>query len=254
MRDILDSVAAGDLSPTEAEAALSGYATSGAGRFDAAREDRAGVPEAVLADGKTPGEVADLAATALETTDRAIVTRLDTSTATAVRKRLDDVAPDATVRWDDRSNWLVATTPAFERPSLDASVGIVTAGTSDAVPAGEAALIVEEMGATVTRIDDVGVASLARTIDAVDGFRDQDVLIVAAGREGALPTVVAGLVDVPVIGLPVSTGYGHDGEGEAALSGLIQSCTALSVVNIDAGFTAGTQAGLIARQLDNARE
>ncbi|EMA14750.1 hypothetical protein BDK61_0557 [Haloarcula quadrata] len=254
MRDILDSVAAGDLSPTEAEAALSGYATSGAGRFDAAREDRAGVPEAVLADGKTPGEVADLAATAIETTDRAIVTRLDTSTATAVRERLDEAAPDATVRWDDRSNWLVATTPAFERPSLDASVGIVTAGTSDAVPAGEAALIAEEMGATVTRIDDVGVASLARTIDAVDGFRDQDVLIVAAGREGALPTVVAGLVDVPVIGLPVSTGYGHGGEGEAALSGLLQSCTALSVVNIDAGFTAGTQAGLIARQLDNARE
>ncbi|MDQ2073733.1 nickel pincer cofactor biosynthesis protein LarB [Haloarcula sp. H-GB4] len=254
MRDILDSVAAGDLSPTEAEAALSGYATSGAGRFDAAREDRAGVPEAVLADGKTPTEVADLAATAIETTDRAIVTRLDTSTATAVRERLDKTAPDATVRWDDRSNWLVATTPAFERPSLDASVGIVTAGTSDAVPAGEAALIVEEMGATVTRIDDVGVASLARTIDAVDGLREQDVLIVAAGREGALPTVVAGLVDVPVIGLPVSTGYGHGGEGEAALSGLLQSCTALSVVNIDAGFTAGTQAGLIARQLDNARE
>ncbi|WP_434531303.1 nickel pincer cofactor biosynthesis protein LarB [Haloarcula sp. NS06] len=254
MRDILDSVAAGDLSPTEAEAALSGYATSGAGRFDAAREDRAGVPEAVLADGKTPTEVADLAATAIETTDRAIVTRLDTSTATAVRERLDKTAPDATVRWDDRSNWLVATTPAFERPSLDASVGIVTAGTSDAVPAGEAALIVEEMGVTVTRIDDVGVASLARTIDAVDGLREQDVLIVAAGREGALPTVVAGLVDVPVIGLPVSTGYGHSGEGEAALSGLLQSCTALSVVNIDAGFTAGTQAGLIARQLDNARE
>jgi len=197
--------------------------------------------------------VADLAATAIETTDRAIVTRLDTATATTVRERLDETAPDATVRWDDRSNWLVATTPAFERPSLDASVGIVTAGTSDAVPAGEAALIAEEMGATVTRIDDVGVASLARTIDAVDGFRDQDVLIVAAGREGALPTVIAGLVDVPVIGLPVSTGYGHGGEGEAALSGLLQSCTALSVVNIDAGFTAGTQAGLIARQLDDAR-
>ncbi|MCJ0620266.1 nickel pincer cofactor biosynthesis protein LarB, partial [Haloarcula hispanica] len=208
---------------------------------------------AVLADGKTPAEVAELAVTAIETTGRAIVTRLDTATATTVRERLDETAPDASVRWDDRSNWLVATTPAFERPSLDASVGIVTAGTSDAVPAGEAALIAEEMGATVTRIDDVGVASLARTIDAVDRFRDHDVLIVAAGREGALPTVIAGLVDVPVIGLPVSTGYGHGGEGEAALSGLLQSCTALSVVNIDAGFTAGTQAGLIARQLDDAR-
>ncbi|MFB6222580.1 MAG: nickel pincer cofactor biosynthesis protein LarB [Haloarcula sp.] len=253
MHEILDSVAAGDLSPAEAEAALAGYATNGAGRFDAAREDRAGVPEAVLAEGKTPEEVADLAATAIQTTERAIVTRIDTATATAVRERLAAHVPNATVRWDERANWLVATTPEFERPTLNASVGIVTAGTSDAIPAGEAALVVREMGASVTRIDDVGVASIARTIDAVDSLRDQDVLIIAAGREGALPTVVAGLVDVPVIGLPVSTGYGHGGEGSAALSGMLQSCTALSVVNIDAGFTAGTQAGLIARQLDNAR-
>ncbi|WP_424002076.1 nickel pincer cofactor biosynthesis protein LarB [Haloarcula salina] len=253
MRDILDAVAAGDLSPAEAEASLSGYATSGAGRFDAAREERAGVPEAILADGKTPAEVADLAATAIETTDRALVTRIGDETAAAVSERLATAVPEATVRWNDRSHWLVATTPDFERPDLDAAVGIVTAGTSDAVPAGEAALVVREMGATVTRIDDVGVASLARTIDAVERLRDQDVLIIAAGREGALPTVVAGLVDVPIIGLPVSTGYGHGGEGQAALSGMLQSCTALSVVNIDAGFTAGTQAGLIARQLDDAR-
>jgi NCAIR mutase (PurE)-related protein len=79
------------------------------------------------------------------------------------------------------------------------------------------------------------------------------VLIVAAGREGALPTVIAGLVDVPLIGLPVSTGYGHGGEGEAALSGMLQSCTALSVVNVDAGFTAGVQAGLICRRLHSVR-
>jgi NCAIR mutase (PurE)-related protein len=82
-------------------------------------------------------------------------------------------------------------------------------------------------------------------------LRELDVLVVAAGREGALPTVVAGLVDVPVIGLPVSTGYGHGGDGEAALAGMLQSCTALSVVNIDAGFTAGAQAGLVARAVDS---
>jgi hypothetical protein len=77
--------------------------------------------------------------------------------------------------------------------------------------------------------------------------------VVAAGREAALPTVVAGLVDVPVVGLPVSTGYGHGGDGEAALSGMLQSCTPLTVVNVDAGFTAGSQAGLVARALDRAR-
>lgn len=253
MRDLLDAVAAGEVSPAEAEAELAGYATSGAGRFDAARQSRSGVPEAVLGDGKTPGEIADLAATAVETTGRGIVTRIDPPAATAVRQELAAQEPEATVRWSERSNWLVATAPDFERPELDAAVGVVTAGTSDAVPAGEAAMMATEMGAKVTRIADVGVASIARTIDAVDRLRDQDVLVVAAGREGALPTVVAGLVDTPVIGLPVSTGYGHGGEGEAALSGMIQSCTTLSVVNVDAGFTAGAQAGLIARQVDDAR-
>ncbi|MBX0287026.1 nickel pincer cofactor biosynthesis protein LarB [Haloarcula salinisoli] len=253
MREILEAVAAGELTPAEAESELAGYATTGAGRFDAARKARSGVPEAVLGSGKTVEEIADLAATAVETTGRAIVTRIDAAGAGAVRRQLAENAPKATIRWDERSNWLVATAPAFERPDVDARVGVVTAGTSDAVPAGEAAMIAAELGADVTRIDDVGVASLARTIDAVSRLREQDVLVVAAGREGALPTVVAGLVDTPVIGLPVSTGYGHGGEGEAALSGMLQSCTALSVVNVDAGFTAGTQAGLIARRVAAAR-
>ena len=253
MREILEAVAAGELTPAEAEAELAGYATTGAGRFDAAREARSGVPEAVLGDGKTAGELADLATTAVETTGRAIVTRIDAAGAGAVRRALAENTPEATVRWDERARWLVATAPEFERPALDAGVGVVTAGTSDAVPAGEAAMIAREMGADVTRIDDVGVASLARTVDAADRLRDQDVLVVAAGREGALPTVVAGLVDTPVVGLPVSTGYGHAGGGEAALSGMLQSCTALSVVNIDAGFTAGVQAGLITRRVAAAR-
>ncbi len=254
MREILEAVAAGELTPAEAESKLAGYATTDAGRFDAAREARSGVPEAVLGSGKTAGEIGDLAATAIETTGRAIVTRIDAAGAAAVRHELKATASETTVRWDERANWLVATDADFERPAIDAGVGVVTAGTSDAVPAGEAAMIAREMGADVTRIDDVGVASLARTVDAVDRLREQDVLIVAAGREGALPTVVAGLVDTPVIGLPVATGYGHGGCGEAALSGLLQSCTALSVVNIDAGFTAGTQAGLIARQVAAVRE
>jgi NCAIR mutase (PurE)-related protein len=80
------------------------------------------------------------------------------------------------------------------------------------------------------------------------------VLVVAAGREGALPTVLAGLVDAPVIGLPVASGYGHGGGGEAALAGLLQSCTVLTTVNVDAGFVAGAQAGLFARAIDGARD
>jgi len=260
LQEVLAAVAAGELSPTEAEAELAGYVTGEAGRFDAARERRSGVPEAVLATGKSPAEVTALAETSLETTGRTIVTRLDSSQRTHLTEQLSAAFPDATICPDEstipyeRASVVVVHGSTFERPSFDAAVGVVTAGTSDAVPAAEAEIIAREMGAKVTRFDDIGVAALTRTLDQLPDLREQDILIVAAGREGALPTVVAGLVDVPVIGLPVSTGYGYGGSGEAALSGMLQSCTALSVVNIDAGFTAGVQAGLIARQLDQARD
>jgi NCAIR mutase (PurE)-related protein len=252
MRDTLEALAAGDISIEEAEAALSGYATTDAGRFDAARETRRGVPEAVLGDGKTDGEIADLAATAVETTGRALVTRIDDGTADAVRGRLGEEYLDAVVDFDERSGVLVAHAADYEAPDLDVTVAVVTAGTSDAVPAGEAAAVAREMGASVDRVDDVGVANLTRVTDRLAELRAADVVVVAAGREGALPTVVAGLVDAPVVGLPVSTGYGHGGDGEAALLGMLQSCTVLSVVNVDAGFVAGAQAGLVARAVDSA--
>lgn len=253
LADLLEAVATGEVSPEQAEADLRGYVTGDAGRFDAARERRSGVPEAVLATGKTPEEVAALAVTSLETTGRAIITRVTGDHRDQLHRRFESEVPEATVTDHERASIVVAHDTDFEPPSLDADVGVVTAGTSDTIPASEAATLVREMGARVERIDDIGVAALSRLLDQLSVLREQDVLIVAAGREGALPTVVAGLLDVPVIGLPVSTGYGHGGEGEAALSGMLQSCTALTVVNVDAGFTAGVQAGLVARQLDDAR-
>jgi NCAIR mutase (PurE)-related protein len=251
MRELLDAVAAGDLSPAAAEAKLRGYVTSDAGRFDTARQQRAGVPETVLGAGKTAAEVQTLVETSLAGTGRAIVTRADAEVTATLEATYED--SEHSVRVDDRAQTVVIHTSEFEGSDLDATVGLVTAGTSDAMPAGEAQTILREMGATVERIDDIGVASLDRTLDQVPTLREQDVLVVAAGREGALPTVLAGLVDVPIIGLPISTGYGHGGDGEAALAGMLQSCTAMSVVNIDAGFTAGVQAGLIARQFDSIR-
>jgi NCAIR mutase (PurE)-related protein len=254
MRETLAALAAGDISISTAEARLTGYATGEAGRFDAAREARSGVPEAVFAEGKADEEVSELLAIALETTGRGLATRLDGETAAAVRTRLDEEWPEADIVHDERTGVLRAHTPDFDPPGLDAVVGIVTAGTVDAGPAGEATAIVREMGATVERYDDVGVAGLHRLLDELDGVRETDVLVVAAGREGALPTVLAGLVDIPVIALPTASGYGYGGAGEAALSGALQSCTALTTVNIDAGFVAGAQAGLIARALDGARQ
>lgn len=250
MRDVLRSLQAGDIGVAEAEARLVGYATTEAGRFDAAREGRRGVPEAILADGKAPGEVVDLMAAALESTGRAIVTRAGGETRQVVREA---VPATANVEEADRAGTIVVHAEGFQRPSLEATVGIVTAGTSDVHIAEEAAVVAREMGAGVERIDDVGVAGVHRLLDHLEALRQADVAVVAAGREGALPTVVAGLIDTPVIALPVATGYGAGGDGEAALLGMLQSCAVLSVVNVDAGFVAGAQAGLIARAVDTAR-
>jgi NCAIR mutase (PurE)-related protein len=251
MRDVLADLAAGDCTVAQAESRLRGYATEEAGRFDAAREDRRGIPEAVYGEGKTAAEVAELVAAAVETTGRAIATRVDQDAVTAVEGALPE---DASVEHRERSAILVAHAADFEPPDLDATVAVLSAGTADGGPAGEAALTAREIGADVDRIDDIGVASLVRLLDQLDRIREADIVVVAAGREGALPTVVAGLVDAPVIALPIASGYGYGGDGEAALGGALQSCSVLSTVNIDAGFVAGAQAGLIARAIDGARE
>ncbi|THE66614.1 nickel pincer cofactor biosynthesis protein LarB [Salinadaptatus halalkaliphilus] len=251
MRELLEAVADGSLSPAQAQAQLQGYVTDDAGRFDAARHDRRGIPEAILAEGKSVEQVVTLAETALETTDRALLTRISDRQYRTLASSLEESAPDATL--ERRGSTVRVYTPAHEPPTLEATVGIVTAGAVDEGVADEAHVVCADAGATIDRVDDIGVAALDRTLDQVDRLREADVLIVAAGREGALPTVVAGLVDTPVIGLPVSSGYGHGGDGEAALAGMLQSCTVLSVVNVDAGFVAGGQATLIARAIDAAR-
>ncbi|MCH7660025.1 MAG: nickel pincer cofactor biosynthesis protein LarB [Euryarchaeota archaeon] len=248
LRDILEDVSSGELSSEEAQARLAGYATTDAGRFDAAREQRRGVPEGIFAPGKTTDEIATLVRAALSTTGRAVVTRVTSEAATTLEGHVE-----GETTYHERARCLVAHAPEFEEHEIDAGVGVVTGGTADGEPAGEAAVVAAEIGASVERIEDVGVANLSRVVDQLPALREQDVLVVAAGREGALPTVVAGLVSAPVIGLPVSSGYGYGGNGEAALMGMLQSCSVLSVVNIDAGFVAGTQAGLIATAIADGR-
>ena len=251
MRDILRALAEGDLTVAEAEASLSGYVTSEAGRFDAARETRRGVPEAILAEGKSADELVTLADSAVEATGRAVLTRVSPDQRAALVAAVRKEGREVIGTEHDRT--VVVHKAGFDPPTLDAVVGIVSAGTSDGPVAEEAAAIAAEMGASVDRYEDVGVAGVHRLFDRLDALRAADVLVVLAGREGALPTVVAGLVDTPVIGVPTSVGYGHGGGGEAALLGMLQSCSVLTTVNIDAGFVAGAQAGLIARALDDAR-
>lgn len=253
VREILEAVEAGELSVSAAEAELRGYTTGEAGRFDAARTDRRGIMEAIFAPGKTPTEVTDLATAAVDSTGRALVTRTDQAQRDALTDRFGPGGRSITVDVYERSGSVVVTADTFERPTVEARVGIVSGGTADSGPVEEAAVVLRELGIAVDRIEDVGVANLTRVVDELPAIRSVDVLIVAAGREGALPTVVAGLVDVPVIGLPISSGYGRGGQGRAAILGMLQSCTVLTTVNVDAGFVAGGQAGLIARAIAVAR-
>ncbi|MDZ5812476.1 hypothetical protein U4E84_14090, partial [Halorubrum sp. AD140] len=177
MRDTLEALDAGEIGVAEAESRLAGYATTAAGRFDAAREDRRGIPEAILADGKTPDEVAALATTAVETTGRALVTRADPDDTAAIRTAMADAdlgtggnadlgtegdadsAAAPTIDHDERTDTVVVRAATFEPPALDATVAVVAAGTADAAVAGEAAVVAREVGATVDRVDDVGVAN-----------------------------------------------------------------------------------------------
>jgi NCAIR mutase (PurE)-related protein len=151
-----------------------------------------------------------------------------------------------TAEYREAGRVLVLWTRERSAPS-GGTVAIITAGTADIRVAEEAKVIAEEMGCRVQTAYDVGAAGIHRLFPALKSVIGADVFIVAAGREGTLPSVVAGLVNRPVIGIPVSTGYGYMGEGKAALASMLQSCSVLAVVNIDAGFVAGAFAARIAQ-------
>jgi NCAIR mutase (PurE)-related protein len=225
-------------------------------RLDPDRRARTGVPEVVLADGKSAATVRAALEALAGRTGRAVASRCQAGQVAEIER--DASADFRLVRHDEaRAVVLVRLGhPNQEIRPTGGRVGVITAGASDAVPAAEAALIAREMGCVVAEVRDVGVAGLhrlARPLEAVVG-EGVDAIVVAAGMDGALPSVVAGLVDVPVIGLPTSVGYGFGGRGEAALLAMLQSCaTGLVVVNIDNGIGAGAAAARIANRAARAR-
>ena len=185
-------------------------------------------------------------------TGRAIISRIPSSSIAPIREAFHAY----TVRMREAAHAMVIYRPEYVRRSTGGHVGLISAGTSDIPMAEEAALISEEMGCRVTCIYDVGVAGLHRLMLPLSDLLTDgvDVIIVAAGMDGALPSVVAGLVPVPVIGLPTSIGYGLGGKGVAALLSMLQTCApGLSVVNIDNGVGAGITAALIANRVAQAR-
>ncbi|HEY9205896.1 MAG TPA: nickel pincer cofactor biosynthesis protein LarB [Candidatus Methanoperedens sp.] len=210
---------------------------------DIHRSKRTGIPEAVIADCKTCDEVVSIARVHLKSEGRAIITRASDENYKTLKLLAEETGEN--ISWSKRAR-IVVMGGSVERTG--GKVGVISAGTADIPVAEEARVIAEEMGCSVTTIYDVGVAGIHRLFPELTKLVQAgvDAIVVAAGREGTLPTIVSGLVDVPVIGVPVSTGYGAGGKGEAALLSMLQSCSVLTVVNIDAGFVAGAFAARIA--------
>jgi NCAIR mutase (PurE)-related protein len=212
-------------------------------KIDICREDRIGVPEAVLAEGKAVEDLVSIAQAHLQASGRVIITRVSQEQHDALLHATPDRAE---MIWNDKARIAVLRRSVCQRSG--GRVGILSAGTADIPVAEEARIVAEEMGCEVLKEYDVGVAGIHRLFPSLERLMGVDAMVVAAGREGTLPAVVAGLVDAPVIGLPVSTGYGYGGNGRAALMSMLQSCSVISVVNIDAGFVAGAFAARIANK------
>lgn len=214
--------------------------------IDLGRAVRCGMPEVVLAEGKDSAHLAEIAFRHTEVTGRCIITRVIPQQVIYIKKYAKK--RKITIHHYKTGRILVlAKEGKGSVPKRTGGViGLITAGTSDIHVAEEAKIIAEEMGCEVRTAYDVGAAGIHRLFPALKPLLGAQVFIVCAGREGTLPAVVAGLVDRPVIGVPVSSGYGYMGEGRAALASMLQSCAVIAVVNIDAGFSAGAFAARIA--------
>lgn len=216
--------------------------------LDYDRAKRCGFPEVVFGLGKTAGQIIAIAGNLLEHHDLVLVTRVEPDEAETILGEFPDACYLATPRAlfiDRRENPIRATTTmealAHVAKSEDTGdVVVCCAGTSDLFVAEEAALTACLMGSHVTLVPDIGIAGVHRTLDKVDILREARVIVCCAGMEGALPSLVAGLVDVPVIAVPTSVGYGANFGGVSALLAMINSCAGgVSVVNVDNGFGAG---------------
>jgi pyridinium-3,5-biscarboxylic acid mononucleotide synthase len=215
-----------------APAAELGFAT-----IDHDRQRRCGFPEVVYCQGKEPADAAAIAVEILHRADRLLMTRATADHAEAVRSRLPQVS------WHPRARCLTAAPPELAQLGR---VAVVSAGTADLPVAEEAAVTLRIAGNLVEQFTDVGVAGLHRLLRRIDAIRAANAIVVVAGMEGALPSVVGGLVDKPVIAVPTSVGYGANFGGLSALLTMLNSCAAgIGVVNIDNGFGAGYLASLI---------
>lgn len=246
--DILGELEAGRIGAAEAKKRIRLHAideVAGVARLDAGREARRGVPEIVFAESKELRDILPIMSSIAGSSGSVLVSRIRPGHMEAVLEHAKGIGEVRTGR--NCSTIHVRSGPP---PQEGGIVGILAAGTSDIGVAEEARLVAEAMGCACLTAYDVGVAGIHRLAPEIRRFAEAGVsaVVVAAGMEGALATVAASLVDVPVVGVPVSAGYGHGGAGEGALTSMLQSCAlGLAVVNIDNGVSAGALAALVAR-------
>jgi pyridinium-3,5-biscarboxylic acid mononucleotide synthase len=243
---LLAEVEQGSLSPEAAAHRLANlpFEDIGHSRVDHHRSLRAGLPEVIFAAGKTPEQTEEIFSRLAADDVDVLATRADAITAETVLAR----HPGATYNSIARTIALRQSGEGKEASTPLGHVAVVCAGTSDVPTAEEAAITAETFGVRVTRLYDVGVAGLHRLLAVREELKTAHVIIVCAGMEGALPSVVGGLVSVPVIAVPTSVGYGTSFAGATALLGMLNSCSPnVTVVNIDNGFGAAYTAVLIAR-------
>jgi len=257
LKDILEKTARGELTVDKAEKLIRLQAVAeleGVAKIDFNREQRKGIPEVILAENKVPADVAEITVRMMRECGRVIVSRCSQEHLQALKEA---VPREAVFQVNEKARMALVKTKDFTVNGTGGKVGILTAGTSDIPVAEEAKVIAQEMGCEVYASYDLGVAGIHRLLPPLKDLimKDVDVIVVVAGREGALCSVVAGMVNVPVIGVPTSNSYGFGEKGVATLMAMLQSCSlGLAVVNIDAGVAAGAMATLIANRAAKFRE
>ncbi len=243
LKKILEEVAAGKTAPKDAYEALRSlpFESLGEAHVDHHREIRQGIPEVVFGEGKTAAQILSIAKAMRKNGAPVLITRIDEAKQKTVQHHFKESVYHAKAR-------CIVIREKPPAPAGKGTILIVTAGTSDVPVAAEAAVTAEFLGNRIERLYDVGVAGIHRLLMRKEALLSARVLVVAAGMEGALASVVGGLTDKPVIAVPTSVGYGASFGGIAALLGMLNACApTVAVVNIDNGFGAGVMASVINR-------